>query len=150
MRPRNVLVSDLLEQLERLGAHGFSLFDACAGIEVMEAYTRAQALDDGVLVDVSAQARALGICFPFAVTACAWAEVIGFPFNANDKQEEERRVKELIERANKELSQSTLRDVCFSISVEKSKGSEEVELRATFSRGDDGDPVYTVMLSYED
>lgn len=39
-------------------------------------YTRAQALDDGFLVDVSETAREAGFKFPCVVTRRVWAEVI--------------------------------------------------------------------------
>jgi hypothetical protein len=40
---------------------------------VIYSYTRAQALEDGVLVDVSKLAREAGIKFPVAVSAAVWA-----------------------------------------------------------------------------
>ena len=36
--------------------------------EVISSYSRAQAIEDGVLVDVSSVARAAGIKFPVAMT----------------------------------------------------------------------------------
>jgi hypothetical protein len=44
-----------------------------ADAEVVFTYTRAQALADGVLVDVSAWARPLGFVVPVAFTAELWA-----------------------------------------------------------------------------
>jgi len=43
------------------------------GFKVIDVYTRAQALEDGVLVDVSSWAREYGIIFPVAVNASVWA-----------------------------------------------------------------------------
>lgn len=43
------------------------------------AYSRAQALSDGMLIDVSPPARALGIRYPLAVTARVWAELVEYP-----------------------------------------------------------------------
>ena len=40
--------------------------------EVIDAYSRAQALEEGVLVDVSVLAREAGIKFPVAVTRAVW------------------------------------------------------------------------------
>ena len=40
--------------------------------DLIYSYSRAQAIDDGILVDVSAHARDLGIRYPVAVTATLW------------------------------------------------------------------------------
>ena len=42
-------------------------------------YTRAQAIADGVLVDVSELAKQAGFRFPVAVTAGVWAECVAGP-----------------------------------------------------------------------
>jgi hypothetical protein len=49
---------------------------------VIYQYTRAQAIEDGVLIDVSEKAREAGIIFPTAVTAAAWAECVAVPETA--------------------------------------------------------------------
>ena len=46
---------------------------------VIYAYTRAQAIADGVLVDVSKLAREAGFKIPVAVTAGVWAECVAVP-----------------------------------------------------------------------
>src|SRR5512135_3116848 len=46
---------------------------------VIFSYTRAQAIADGVLVDVSKLAKEAGFRFPVAVTAGVWAECIAVP-----------------------------------------------------------------------
>ena len=43
--------------------------------EPISIYTRAQALDDGVLVDLTAQARPYGFKIPFACTEAVWLTV---------------------------------------------------------------------------
>ena len=45
-------------------------------------YSRAQALDDGVLVDVSTTAREAGIRFPMALTRAVWESCVEVPRNA--------------------------------------------------------------------
>ena len=39
-------------------------------------YGRAQAIEDGLLIDVSATAREAGIVWPVALTAAAWADCV--------------------------------------------------------------------------
>ena len=47
--------------------------------EIIYAYTRAQAIEDGELVDVSETARESGIKFPVAVTRAVWAKYVEIP-----------------------------------------------------------------------
>jgi hypothetical protein len=47
--------------------------DPWADAEVISVYSREQALEDGVLVDVTQLAREAGFRFPVAVTAGVWA-----------------------------------------------------------------------------
>jgi hypothetical protein len=47
--------------------------------EVIFAYTRADALEDGVLIDVSALAREAGFLLPTAVTASLWRDLENIP-----------------------------------------------------------------------
>lgn len=47
--------------------------------EPIHTYSRADALEDGVLVDVSQTAKEAGFVFPVAVTAGVWADVNDIP-----------------------------------------------------------------------
>ncbi|MEW6586644.1 MAG: DUF6573 family protein, partial [Nitrospirota bacterium] len=47
-----------------------------AGFEVIDTYSRAEAIADGVLVDVTDTAREAGILFPVAVTRSVLEEYI--------------------------------------------------------------------------
>ena len=44
--------------------------------EPISTYTCSQAIEDGVLIDVSATAREAGIVWPVALTAAAWADCV--------------------------------------------------------------------------
>lgn len=46
--------------------------------KVISVYTRAQALADGVLIDVTAEANEAGFKVSVAITAAAWAEVVAW------------------------------------------------------------------------
>ncbi len=48
------------------------------------AYTRAQAIADGVLIDVSAFAAEAGFKYPVALTSAAWANCVAVPEGADD------------------------------------------------------------------
>ncbi len=47
--------------------------------EVISSYSRAEALEDGVLVDVSAIAKEAGISFPVALTRAVWDKYVEVP-----------------------------------------------------------------------
>jgi uncharacterized protein DUF6573 len=47
-------------------------------------YTRAQALADGVLIDVSETARELGFRYPVALTAALWADIQAIPVGSTE------------------------------------------------------------------
>ena len=44
--------------------------------EVVSSYSRAQALEDGVLVDAGAMAQETGFKWPVAITAAAWSDCV--------------------------------------------------------------------------
>ena len=46
---------------------------------VIFAYTRAQAIEDGILVDVSETAREAGFRIPVAVTRTVWDRIVALP-----------------------------------------------------------------------
>ena len=55
--------------------------------EVIFSYTRAQAIADGVLMDVSELAQESGFRFPVAVTAGVWAECVAVPDGVEGQDE---------------------------------------------------------------
>ena len=47
--------------------------------DLIHRYTRAQAIEDGVLIDVSAVAREAGIRYPVALTRAVWQRCVAVP-----------------------------------------------------------------------
>jgi hypothetical protein len=47
--------------------------------EIISSYSRAQAIEDGVLVDVSDTSREAGISFPVAMTRAVWDQYVAVP-----------------------------------------------------------------------
>ena len=45
---------------------------------VISTYTRAQAIEDGVLIDAGAMAREAGFKWPVALTTAAWADCVAW------------------------------------------------------------------------
>ena len=54
--------------------------------EVISTYTRAQAIEDGVLIDTGSMAQEAGFKWPVAVTSAAWADCIAWTEDDSDKQ----------------------------------------------------------------
>ena len=54
--------------------------------EVVYAYTRAEAIADGVLVDVTELARAAGFRHPVAMTSAAWSDCVAWTREDSDRQ----------------------------------------------------------------
>ena len=44
--------------------------------DLIHSYSRAQAIEDGVLIDVSTVAREAGITYPVALTSAAWGRCV--------------------------------------------------------------------------
>jgi hypothetical protein len=55
---------------------------------VIYAYTRAQAIEEGTLIDVSESAREAGINFPTALTSAVWADYVAVPAEMKGHQDE--------------------------------------------------------------
>lgn len=122
--------------------------------DIIFAYTRRQALEDGVLRDASETAREAGFRFPVALTAAAWAECVSVPEGASCQDEPGRLWDVLVTlrfaiKLGLGDSQSSLR---FALYVQQHCGEEPepTELKAVCGPDDDGSPCITVMLPNED
>jgi hypothetical protein len=125
--------------------------DFWADAEIISAYTRAQALQDGMLVDAGKLAREAGILFPVALTIALWDGYI-VPDGIGDGQSVDGRLWDtlmLLRRAIQALppNRDTVRFQCLYVMEGKRK---LVDLKAVCGPGDDARPVITVMLPEED
>lgn len=127
--------------------------------EVISIYTRAQAIEDGVLIDAGSMAQEAGFKWPVAVTSAAWADCVAW------KEEDDR------QQVYQDES-GRLWDVLFSAShaVRTRSGSgdrllfqlyrvprdgrstkaELTTLKLIVGPGDQGEPVITILLPDED
>lgn len=119
--------------------------------EVIYQYTRAQAIEDGVLIDVSENAREAGIIFPTAVTAAVWAECVTVPKTA-ECQDEIGRLWDILTVLRFSIRQSRGgREIAFTVAVQNdSHKPQPVQLKALCGPGDSAEPVITIMLPHED
>jgi hypothetical protein len=121
--------------------------------EVISVYTRAQALEDG-LVDVSEMAKEAGIKFPVALTAAVYGQYVEVPEGITGQDERGRLwdILWMFRCAAAKFDGSTL---LFKLYVrnhtrERLGSRDLVTLKAVCGRGDTPDPVITIMLPEED
>jgi len=120
---------------------------------VVHSYSRQQAIEDGVLMDVSEAAREAGFKFPIAVTGALWFEWI-YPDEASQEagQDETGRLWDVLWmlflaiKANDSTTELNFQ-VAFLV---EGKRHEEVTLKAVCGPGDDLGPCITIMLPDED
>jgi hypothetical protein len=116
--------------------------------EIISSYSRAQAIADGVLVDVSSTSREAGFKVPVAVTATVWAMLTPSDADGADGQSIEGRLWDLLNvlRVNARAGDM----VHFDLLLASSGKLERVALKAVIGPGDEAEPVITVMLPNED
>lgn len=119
--------------------------------EVIYAYTRKQALEDGELADVSTIAREAGLKFPTALTKMLFAEL------TPSKEEEARgqsfsgRLWDLFTMFKFAVRNGNTSNVVeFTFLVARADKTVEVRVKGICGPGDDARPVLTFMLPDED
>ena len=121
---------------------------------LIHVYTRAQAIADGVLHDVTATARECGFLIPVAITDTIWSRwVEASPVLKEYGQSTDARLRDLlvvlhlrIRQLPKDATPSRLTfKVLFLVDPVEGK-YEEPELTADCGPGDSGEPVITVLL----
>ena len=126
-------------------------------VEVISSYTRAQAIADGVLVDVSTTAKEAGFRYPVAITATAFnSYVVPDILAANYGNCVEGRLWDTLSMLRyaiaKESGSTILFSVLFAMGKQTGRGcyQKEVQLKAICSPGDTMDPTITILLPKED
>ena len=122
--------------------------------EVISSYTRAQALEDGFLVDVSEVSREAGIKFPVALTRAVWVEYVEVPEGVTC-QDERGRLWDILWMLRCQIRRSQGDTLHFQLYLrnhnrERLTRRDLVTLRAVCGPGDNGEPVVTIMLQDED
>jgi hypothetical protein len=137
------------------------------GWTLIHQYTRAQALADGLLVDVSETAREVGIIWPVAVTADVWGLIEQLPaqYAHEDVQgrlwdvlwmlrcaiKPPRGYEQLIQRDEIVVREDDV-ELHYRVILhhqETRSTNGEVVLKAVSGPGDHGEPVMTIMRTYE-
>jgi hypothetical protein len=125
--------------------------------EIISKYTRKDALEDGCLIDVTAQAKENGFAIPVAITSALHHEINNIP-SQYAYQSYEGRLRDLLlmgymnARAN--LKNSRMMYKYIMPTTQQGKNStfirKYISVCLEVHGGDEGEPVVTIMLPHED
>ncbi len=127
--------------------------------KIIYAYTRAQALEDGFLVDVSETAKKAGFKVPVAVTCAVWKRHIEWSdedTNNQTLQDQGGRLWDVLSMLMIaiKMSRSHPNQIIYQLNViprdGKSRSAKCIKLKSFIGDGDQGEPVITIMLPPED
>ena len=126
---------------------------------VIHAYTRSQALADGILVDVSPTAREAGFSIPVALTRTVWTRLVALPEGYRGFQDEAGRLWDLLHMARFYALRASNSDrvrMCVLVrDIRKDLRDSQRPPRKHFPilsihGGDAAEPVITVMFPEDD
>lgn len=111
-------------------------------------YTRAQAIEDGTLVDVTDTAKEAGWRYPVAVTHAVWKQAVEVPRGLKGLQQEQGRLWDVVWMA-RDCARRVRRPgpcrVLFEVSVLQTKRRRDtLTLVLDVGPGDSGEPVVTI------
>ena len=115
-------------------------------------YSRAQAITDGVLVDVSKLATEAGFKFPVAMSDAAWQECVAVPETLTC-QDETGRLWDVLMVLYFALGKPGGHgsEIQFTVAVRQANNSiADIRLKALCHPGDTAEPVITILLPGED
>lgn len=128
--------------------------DFWEGAEIISSYSRAQAIEDGELVDVTETAREAGIRIPTALTRAVWAKYVEVPEGVKC-QDEKGRLWDILFMFAYAARKFDGSELLYKLSVRNDNEPDfsahhEVTLKAICGPGDTPEPVITIMLPDED
>jgi hypothetical protein len=127
--------------------------------EVISTYSRAQAIEDGVLVDVGEMAIEAGFRIPVALTSAAWSDCVVWSDADSERQvyqDQSGRLFDVLYMAHHAIRSSRsggdrLTFELYRVPRDgKSTKAAITTLKLIVSPGDQGEPVVTILLSDED
>lgn len=122
--------------------------------ECIYSYSRAQAIEDGVLVDVTETASKVGLRYPVAVTDTLYHRYIeSTTILESEGQTVNGRLMDVLMLLMFEIKRArgNASELHFKVSfLMDSMKTESVDVWADINGGDDGNPVITIMLEGED
>lgn len=117
-------------------------------------YTRREALEDGVLVDVTELAKEASFVIPVAITAEVEAKILSISKEGEKfGQSRDGRLWDIIWMLRVAIMQDGEKSpglIFFTVLVQNDNEPEAISLKAICGPRDDGKPVVTIMFPYED
>lgn len=125
------------------------------GAEVIHRYTRADAIRDGALVDISTTAREAGFRFPTAMTKALHAKAVAWNEDNAAHQDEDGRLWDVLTMATYAMrtaggTDRTTATVLRIPNTRKAQTPRALEYTVHIGPGDTAEPVITLMLPHED
>jgi len=127
--------------------------------KVISTYTRAQSIEDGVLVDAGSMAKEAGFKWPVALTSAAWSDCVAWTDDDSQKQvhqDQSGRLWDVLYMASHGIrtSKDSGDRLLFQLyRVSRDGHSTEaalITLKLIVGPGDTGEPVTTILLPHED
>lgn len=115
-------------------------------------YSRKEAIEDGVLIDVTPTAKEAGFRFPVALTSAAWATCVSVPDGLTDQDETGRLwdVLTMLRHACRSRTGDESLRLFDVLVLNEGTTPKPVRLKAVCGPDDDLSPCLTVMLPDED
>lgn len=129
-----------------------------ADADIIHSYTRAQALADGALVDVTETAKEAGFRHPVAMTSAAHADLVTWNEKNAAYQDESGRLWDVLYMGFMAIKRGAQPDSSNTITygmvrvpnTPKAHEPRNVQVRLNVGPGDNAEPVITIMLPGED
>lgn len=131
--------------------------------DVVYRYTRAQAIEEGALVDVSKTANEVGFKYPVAITQAAWQDCVAWSDTDDQRQvpnlifaqDEDGRLWDVLWMAIDAIHNTpTCPQIEYSLYRVPRSGrgakARKTRLKMVCGPGDDEEPVITIMVPEED
>ncbi len=142
------------DHVEKATAASDSDVDQPEELPIIHRYSRKDAIDDGMLVDIAETTRQeFGIRFALALTAAVWNEYVVVPEGLIGIQDEQGRLADILTMLHHAARRSHDDRLVFSVLVKNSADetpAQPVQLKAVVDGGDDGLGAITIMLPHED
>jgi len=127
--------------------------------DLVYSYTRAQAIEDGVLIDATEMAVDAGFKWPVTLTAAVWADCVAWNDADNDRQayqDQSGRLWDVLFMASYAIrtAKNSDQQLLFNLYRIPRNGrttkSQRLTLKLILGPSDNGEPVITIMLPHED
>lgn len=122
------------------------------GDDVISVYTRQDAINDGVLVDVTETAKKMGFRYPVAVTNTVWGIIENIPPSKQGIEDVEGRLWDVLWMSKVAIRTSRAEEtsmIPFDVYL-RSGRKKKFTFKIVCGPGDYAEPVLTIMLPYED